>query len=75
MIAAMKHLGVSEERIEIARHCGVDFNRWLAGFGDTEEAVRKSVDMIRKHPVMPPSVRVGGYIIDSDTGELVVVED
>ena len=70
MVEHMKRLGVSEARIDFARHCGVDFDRWLAGFGDTEEAVRKSVDTIAHHPVMPPHVRIGGYIMDSETGEL-----
>ena len=55
MVASMERLGVTPERIELARHCGIDFDRWLAGFGDTEEAVRKSVDMVRNHPVMPPA--------------------
>jgi carbonic anhydrase len=70
MVEHMKRLGVSEARIDFARHCGIDFDRWLAGFGDTEEAVRKSVDTISHHPVMPPHVRIGGYIMDSETGEL-----
>ncbi|MEG0792130.1 MAG: carbonic anhydrase [Gordonibacter sp.] len=74
MIDEMRTLGVSDERIEFARHCGIDFERWLAGFGDTEEAVRKSVDMVRNHPVMPPRVRVAGFIMDSVTGELVPVD-
>ena len=73
MIDSMRRLGVSDERIEFARHCGIDFDRWLAGFGDTEESVRKSVDLIRKHPVMPPHVRVAGIVMDSVTGELVAV--
>lgn len=73
MIDSMRRLGVSDERIEFARHCGIDFDRWLAGFGDTEESVRKSVDLIRNHPVMPPHVRVIGFIMDSDTGKLSVV--
>ena len=73
MIDSMRRLGVSEQRIEFARHCGIDFDRWLAGFGDTEESVRKSVDLIRNHPVMPPHVRVIGFIMDSDTGELSVI--
>lgn len=73
MVTDMERLGVSQERIEFARHCGIDFDRWLAGFGDTEEAVRRSVDMVRNHPVMPPHVRVGGYVMDSDTGELTAV--
>ncbi len=70
MVEHMKRLGVSEARIDFARHCGVDFDRWLAGFGDTEESVRKSVDVIAHHPVMPPHVRIGGYIMDSETGAL-----
>ena len=73
MIDSMHRLGVSDERIEFARHCGIDFDRWLAGFGDTEESVRKSVDLILNHPVMPPHVRVAGFVMDSVTGELVPV--
>lgn len=73
IVDAMLQLGVPAERIEIARHCGIDFDRWLAGFGDTEEAVRKSVDMIRNHPVMPAHVSVTGFVMDSTTGALVKV--
>ena len=73
MIDSMRRLGVSAERIEFARHCGIAFDRWLAGFGDTEESVRKSVDRILNHPVMPPHVRVAGFVMDSVTGELVPV--
>ena len=73
MIDSMRRLGVSDERIEFARHCGIDFDRWLAGFGDTEESVRKSVDLILNRPVMPPHVRVAGFVMDSVTGELVPV--
>lgn len=74
MIENMRRLGVSDARIEFARHCGIDFDRWLAGFGDTEESVRKSIDLIRNHPVMPPRVRVAGFVMDSTTGELVPVD-
>ena len=74
MVADMVRLGESQQRIEFARHCGIDFDHWLAGFGDTEEAVRTSVDMVRSHPVMPPHVHVGGYVMDSVTGELTQVE-
>lgn len=70
MIDHMRRLGVSDARIDFARHCGVDFDKWLAGFEDTEESVRRSVDTILHHPVMPPHVRVGGYIMDSTTGAL-----
>ena len=69
MVSDMLRLGVSADHIKMAHHCGIDFDQWLAGFGDTEEAVRKSVDVVRNHPVMPPHVRVAGFIMDSETGE------
>lgn len=74
MVADMHRLGVPADHVQMARHCGIDFDKWLAGFGDTEEAVRRSVDMVRNHPVMPPHVRVEGFIMDSETGELVRVD-
>lgn len=70
MIEHMKRLGVSSERIELAHYCGIDFDKWLEGFGDEDEAVLKSVDMVRNHPVMPPHVRVRGFLMDSETGAL-----
>ena len=75
MVSDMLRLGVSADHIKMAHHCGIDFDQWLAGFGDTEEAVRKSVDVVRNHPVMPPHVRVAGFIMDSETGELLRVAD
>lgn len=74
MVKAMEDLGVGEDRIRFAQHCGINFDRWLAGFGDTEKAVRTSVDMVREHPVMPPHVRVTGFIMDSETGEMTQVD-
>ena len=50
MVHDMRRLGVSDERISLARHCGIDFDRWLAGFGDTEESVRRSGTVVRNHP-------------------------
>ena len=73
MVANMERLGVSAERIEFARHCGIDFDKWLAGFGDTEEAVRKASTWWRTTPSCRPHVRVIGFIMDSDTGELSVI--
>lgn len=74
MVADMQRLGVDDEHIRIARCCGVDFDRWLAGFGDVEETVRRSVAIVRNHPVMPPHVRVWGFVMDSETGALTQVD-
>ena len=34
---------------------------------------RRSVDVVRNHPVMPPHVRISGFVMDSVTGKLVQV--
>ena len=41
MVANMERLGVSAERIEFARHCGIDFDKWLAGFGGSRAQERR----------------------------------
>ena len=71
----MKERGVPEEHITLMRHCGIDLDSWLHGFDDTEAAVRETVDLIYNHPLMCPGVRVAGYIMDSLTGALSVIED
>lgn len=62
--------GVTPETVDTVGRCGIDLETWLAGFGDTEEAVRRNVGAIRNHPLMPASVQVEGFIIDSVTGAL-----
>ena len=48
----------------------VDLDAWLEGFHDTQASVRKTVETILKHPLMPADVTVRGFIIDSATGAL-----
>lgn len=66
--------GISRQQIDIVERCGVDLDVWLEGFHDTEKSVRDTVKIIRNHPLIPSDVNVGGYIIDSATGELTAVE-
>ncbi len=44
--------------------------RWLDGFHDTEASVRRTVEAIVSHPLVPRDIVVRGFIIDSVTGEL-----
>lgn len=74
MLHLMRERGVSEEHITLMRHCGIDLNGWLHGFEETDTAVRETVDLIRNHPLMAADVRVAGYIMDSLTGALEVIE-
>ena len=62
--------GVTDQTLDTIRKCGVDLNHWLEGFRDTEESVRKTVETIRTHLLMPKDVTVRGFIIDSETGTL-----
>ncbi len=52
------------------KHCGIDLDNWLHGFDDTATAVSETVDLIRNHPLIPESVAVAGYIMNSETGLL-----
>lgn len=73
MLHLMRERGVSEEHISLMRHCGIDLDSWLHGFEDTDAAVAETMDLIRNHPLMAQDVKMGGYIMDSLTGELRVV--
>lgn len=51
-----------------------DFQRWLGGFADAEENVRRSVQLIRSHPSMPKDLEVLGLLYDNDTGHVKAVD-
>ena len=80
----MTRVGRGEFRIarSIAAKTGVplhdvmrpDFQRWLGGFHDPEEHVRRSVDVVRHHPYMPRDIEVFGLLYDNDTGRVKEVE-
>ncbi|MCD8310782.1 MAG: carbonic anhydrase [Prevotellaceae bacterium] len=69
----MEARGISRETIDLINDCGVDLNTWLQGFGDTERAVRQTVDLIATHPLIPRDIRVYGFIMDTVTGALAEV--
>lgn len=75
MIEHMLKAGISQDHIDMMHYCGIDFETWLQGFGDGEESVRSTVQTIAHHPLIPESVTVRGFIIDSTTGELTSVEE
>ena len=62
--------GVTDQTLDAIRKCGIDLNHWLEGFKDTEESVRKTVEIIRTHPLVPKDIIVRGFILDSETGAL-----
>jgi carbonic anhydrase len=62
--------GVTDETLDTIRKCGINLDHWLEGFKDTPESVRKTVETIKTHPLVPNDIVVRGFIIDSETGEL-----
>ncbi len=75
MIGHMLEAGISPDHIEMMNYCGIDFETWLAGFGNGEESVRSTVHTIAHHPLMPSNLDVQGFIIDSETGKLTAVSE
>lgn len=70
MIHHMKERGITQEAIDLMKYCGVDFEKWLAGFDTVEQSVEDTVETIKNHPLVPSDIRIGGYIINTVTGEL-----
>ena len=74
MIEKMKERGIPQERIDMIRYCGINFESWLRGFETSEASVHETVEQIRNHPLIPSDITVRGFVIDSVTGELTPVE-
>lgn len=75
MFELMQKRGIPGERISLIRDCGIDLEGWLTGFDDTAKAVTETVSLVRNHPLVPKDITVGGYIMDSRTGELTPIEE
>ncbi|WP_181392764.1 hypothetical protein [Faecalicatena contorta] len=42
----------------------------MDGFEDTKESVRKTVQLLRNHSLIPETVTIEGAVIDTETGRL-----
>lgn len=70
MLRLMQERGVSAEKLELMEYCNVNLREWLDGFGDLEHAVRRSVHLVKHHPLFPKDITVRGFAINSETGDL-----
>ena len=75
MIAHMLERGIKQETLDVINYAGMDLKEWLRGFGDVKTSVLKSVDLIRRHPLIPAGVPVHGLVIDPGTGKLDLITD
>ena len=67
LIVAIYELGVQEIMVIAHSHCGACH---MSYFKDTPTSVRKTVETIKTHPLVPKDIVVRGFIIDSETGAL-----
>ena len=65
--------GITPDTFTTLDHAGVDLRKFLTGFESPQAGVLASVDMIRKHPLLPKDVAVHGLIMHPDTGRLDVL--
>ena len=65
--------GITKETIETLNNSGIDIKKWLHGFDSVEESVKESVELIKKHPLIPRDIKVHGLIMDPESGKLEVI--
>lgn len=75
IVQKMKKKGISDETINTLYNSGIDVKEWLHGFSCIEESLRKSVAIVRNHPLLPENIAVHALIINPRTGELKLIED
>lgn len=62
--------GVPPEVIDTLQAAGINLQKWLQGFEHVQDGVIGSVELIRKHPLLPRQIPVHGLLIDPATGKL-----
>ena len=67
--------GIAPETLQGLGDAGIDLQQWLTGFRSPEDGVRRSVMIIRRHPVFPRDVPVHGLMICPETGRLDLLND
>lgn len=75
MLESMVARGTSQETLTALAHEGIDLHAWLRPIASVQGSIAESVAMIRSHPLIPPSVRVHGLIINPETGKLELLSD
>jgi len=75
VIESMKERGITQETLDMLNYSGINVSEWMHGFDNVSDSVKHSVDMIKKHPLLPNGVPVHGLVIDPETGRLDAVEN
>ncbi len=73
LLEALRKSGIAQERVDEALATDPRAATVLNGFSRLETEVAASVEKIRTHPLVPPSVSVRGFVINIETGALTEV--
>lgn len=75
LVEKFKENGISEVVLETLENSGIRMDRFLKGFDRVEEGVLHSIDMIRRHPLVPRNIPVHGLIMHPETGKVELIAD
>lgn len=75
MINEMRERGISDDVLSTLENSGIRLRKWLRGFSNEKEGIIHTVEIVKKHPLLPSNIPVHGMLIDSMTGELELVVD
>ena len=70
MLEKLKECGITETALEATAKCGVNYDKWFKGFCSAEESVMETVDILKKHPLIPAQIQIRGFVMNSETGEV-----
>lgn len=73
MINSMKDKGISEDVLNTLENSGIKLKKWLRGFDNEKDAIIRTVELVKKHPLLPPGIPIHGMLIDSMTGGLELI--
>ncbi|MGD6774647.1 hypothetical protein [Sutcliffiella horikoshii] len=70
LYAQMEEEGINVEVIQTLNYIkavgGNDVMKWLSGLSNIESIIQNNIEFIIKHPLIPNSVKVHGYIVNND---------
>lgn len=73
MLEKLQERKIRKETMEELIQRGFDLHQWISGIESTEEAVRSTVLLLKKHPLIPKDVYITGFIMETRTGSLIEV--
>lgn len=70
ILESMKAKGITERDFAQVGREFKAVEEWFVGFPDVDKAVRKTVNIVKNHPLMHEDVAIYGLIMNPETGQL-----